>query len=130
MKKVLLALVLAALAACGGKSPAAPSPFSQQMTGNVAIFGTNEHAFSASRGGTLTIVLRWPAAIDLDLYLTNSGCQVNNPGNCTILAAAAGTTGVQESVTRVVTKGEAFKIIVDNTSETLGSGYTLDISIQ
>ena len=129
MKKVLLGLALASLVGCGG-SPSSPSPFSQQLTGNVAVFGTNEHAFSATRAGTMTIVLRWSTATDLDLYLTNSACQVANPTNCSILASSTAPTGAQETVSRTVTNGEAFKFVVDNTSETLSSAYTLDITIQ
>ena len=129
MKKVLLGLALVILVGCGS-SPSAPSAFSQQVSGNVAVFGTNEHAFSATRAGTMTIVLRWTTATDLDLYLTNSGCQVANPTNCTIIASSTGTTGTQETVTRTVASGDSFKFIVDNTSETLSSAYTLDIRIQ
>ena len=130
MKHVLPALVLLSVISCGGSSPSAPSTFTQQVAGTVGVFGTNEHAFSASRAGTLTVTLRWSTATDLDLYLTNAACQINNPNACTILAAANGATGTQEVITRTVTKGDAFKLVVDNNSETLSSPYTLDIAIQ
>ena len=130
MKRLCAALALAGLMSCGGGSPSAPSQFSQQLTGNVGVFGTTEHSFSATRAGTMTIVLRWTTATDLDLYLTNSACQINDPRNCVILASATGTTGNQETVTRTVTNGESFKFVVDNNSETLASPYTLDVTIR
>ena len=41
-----------------------------------------------------------------------------------------GRTGAQETVSRTVGNGEAFKFVVDNTSETLSAACTLDMTIQ
>lgn len=131
MRKVFLSFALVCLSACGG-SPSSPSqqPFTQHIAATVDVFGTTEHSLSIPRSGTMTIMLRWSNATDLDLYLTNSGCQVTTPEACTIFASATGTTGTQESITRTVTTGETYKLFVDNNSVSLSSNYTLDVTIQ
>lgn len=128
------ALLAVALSACGGSgSPTAPPPPDppQTINGNVTAFGFSQHSLTASRAGLMRITLTWSnAAIDLDMYLTNSACDGYPPLRCTSLATSATASGTSESITRQVDAGEQLKVWVDNFDPTLASGYTIQVTIQ
>lgn len=127
------ALLAVALGACGGSgNPTGPSPDPPQtINGNVAAFGFSQHSLTASRAGQMRITLNWTnAAIDLDLYLTNSACDGYPPLRCTSLATSATGSGTSEAITRQVGAGEQLKLWVDNFDPTLASAYTIQVTIQ
>lgn len=129
LKRVLVAVCLLALACGGSKSPTAPSPFSQTVTGTVSVFGTAQHTLSIPRAGNMTITLSWSGNVDLDLYLSNPSCTALYPlSSCGILVAADGFVN-PEKISRTVSSGESFKIWIDNNSQTQSMTYTLTTTI-
>ena len=131
---VLLVIGLVAAPACGGgnspTAPTGPQPFNQTIAGNVAVFGTTVHSFSAPRSGTMTLRLSWSSAVDLDLFISPPTCNSLYPkAQCGLLAAANGVVN-PEVITRSVASGEQFKFWVDNLSATQSANYTLAIDIQ
>ena len=133
------ALVLLALlaSACGGdgKNPLAPGPvqpqpYTQTLSGTVSIFGTTRHSLNIPRSGNMRVSLSWTGGPDLDLYLTNSGCQALYPlSACGVILASDSAVGTQETVAQSVTGGQAFALFIDNLSTTRATPYTLDIRI-
>jgi hypothetical protein len=125
--------VLVAFAGCGGDGPTTPAPYTQTMSGTVAVFGGTTHALSIPRSGQMSLVLTWTdSTIDLDLYLTATSCTALYPmANCTILVTSNSAVGaVRETIARSVNSGEAFTIWVDNLSTTKASTYNLNLTIQ
>ena len=133
MRILLLALALAAAACGSGGGPAAPSgpaPFSQTITGNVGVFGTTFHPLVTPRAGNMTLRLNWQGSVDLDLFLSGSGCGSLYPKNaCGIVAAADGVAN-PEVVARTVAAGESYRIWIDNLSLSQSMNYTLSITIE
>jgi hypothetical protein len=135
---VALALTLTLTSACGGKgNPAAPTPpavapFNQTITGTVTNFGVVYHPLTISRAGNMTLRLTWPdATMDLDLYLTASGCvQIYGTTACTKIAGSNSASGASETIARSVSSGEAFTIFVDSLALSRSTTYTLTLNIQ
>src|SRR4051812_1613317 len=99
--KSLAAFVVVAIVAssCGGNSPTSPTatnqPYTQTITGTVTNFGVTYHSLTIPRAGNLTLQLTWPdQTIDLDLYLTASGCtQIYGTTGCTPLVGSNNNSG-------------------------------------
>jgi hypothetical protein len=65
------------------------------------------------RSGTLNVNLTWAeAAVDLDLYLTDSGC--SRLAGCAILARSLERSGTMETFSRQVQANDRLKIWADN----------------
>jgi hypothetical protein len=120
----------AAITSCGGKSPTAPTPFTQTVAGTVSSLGYTAHEINVSRSGVLTATLTWSSsAVDLDLYLTNGSCADVYLFSCPRLATSDRAAGTAETITRSVSRGEQFKVWVDNFS--FGShSYTVNVRIE
>jgi hypothetical protein len=127
-------LLSVALSGCGGGGGGvtAPTPaYEQTINGNVIIFGFNQHSLTAPRAGQMRAVLNWAnGTIDLDLYLTDSTCDSYPVLHCTLLATSAASFGTAETINRQVTSGQAFKVWVDNFSDTLPSDYSIRVTIE
>ena len=135
---VIACLFLLVMSACGGNgNPAAPTspaqqPYNQTLTGTVSNFGVTYHSLQIPRSGNLTLRLTWPdSTLDVDLYLTVSGCdQIYGPTACNQLAGSNNSTGTSETIARTVNSGENFTIFVDNLHRTRSTTYTLTLNIQ
>lgn len=133
MRVLILLAVL--VSACGGKNPTSPTPIQQQpytqsLSGTVSIFGTTRHSLNIPRSGNMRVTLSWAGGPDLDLYLTNSGCQELYPkASCGVILSSDSATGTQEIIAQSVTSGQAFALFIDNLSTTRATPYTLDIRI-
>jgi hypothetical protein len=128
-----LLLLLTAVVACGDDDdPAGPSePFTQTLSGTVAVFGTNEHSFTVPEAGTMEVELTWANSdIDLDLYLTDGACVGYPPVTCTLINTSENGTGNSEDLVEPVVEGAQYKIWVDNFDEELGTSYTIVITIE
>jgi uncharacterized protein YfaP (DUF2135 family) len=132
--RVLLAIVVAFTAGCGG--PTAPAPYSQTISGTVSVFGSTYHPFTIPRSGQMSLSLTWSdPTIDLDLYLASPNCTqaigLHPLANCGIILASNSAVGVvREAIARSVNSGESYSIWVDNLSATKAATYTLDLTIQ
>lgn len=129
---VSLVLGLVACGGGGGTGPSGGSKVDQTITGTVAVFGTNIHAFTTTRSGTMTLTLTWPnGGIDLDLYLTADTCNVYPLfGGCTLLGQSQAGTGTSETIVRTVQNNQRFNIFVDNFDEVLGTNYQIRVEIE
>jgi len=139
MRRVLLTCVVVVCAACGGGggSPAAPSPppppppFNQTVEGTVEPFGINPYSLNVPRSGTAQITLTWgDPLVDLNLYLTTEGCNSYPPRDCDILERSDADVGTSETVTRLVSAGESYRVWVDNVHPTIGQQYSLNLRIE
>ena len=134
IRPVPLAVLMTCIAGCGGDDgPTTPAPYTQTMSGTVAVFGSTTHSLSIIRSGQMTLDLIWAdPTIDLDLYLTATSCtQLYPKANCLIHLASNSAVGVvRESIARSVTSGEGFTIWVDNLSVAKASTYSLNLTIQ
>jgi hypothetical protein len=133
MKRACALVFLFATVACSGSnSPTAPSAYNQTVTGSVDVFGTTRHSLSVSRSGTMTLSLAWQdAVVDLDLYLTGSSCTTLYPKSaCNILQSSSAANGSSERISRTVSNGETYNILIDNLSTTRPQSYTISINVQ
>jgi hypothetical protein len=138
MRRILGVVLLAVSTfACGGDggTPTGPSgtpPFNQTLSGNVAVFGVNRHSVTIPRSGNMTVRLTWQdGSVDLDLYLTASGCVELYPlSACNILANSTALAGTSEQVTRSVSSNDALAIFVDNLDLSRAQAYTVTIEVQ
>jgi hypothetical protein len=118
-----------------GSTPSGPSgtpPYNQTVPGNVAAYGVNRHALTVPRSGNMTVRLTWQdGSVDLDLYLTASGCMELYPQSaCNILANSTALAGTSEQVTRSVSGNDTLAVFVDNLDLNRGQAYTVTIEIQ
>ena len=128
-------LAMSVFAGCGGSespvSPGGDTPYTQTLTGNVAMFGESGHPITAPRSGNMTARLAWADGnVDLDLYLAAANCnQSLYAADCQVLTGSIATTGTAESVARTVSANEQFHLWVDNLSATQGMNYTVTLTI-
>lgn len=125
-------MLLAGTSACGKDSPTSPSsrPYNETLTGTVSAFGSTRHSLSVPRTGQLTLRLTWSDAVDLDLYLANSGCASLYPrSGCGVVAQSDGVGTNSETIARTVTAGEQYSLWIDNLSFSRAATYTVTLSI-
>ena len=73
MKRACVAaLAMSVLAGCGGSespvSPGGDTPYTQTLTGTVAVFGEAGHPLTVPRAGDMTVRLTWAdSTVELDL---------------------------------------------------------------
>lgn len=125
-------ILLSVLVSACGKSTTAPSAYNQTITGSVDVFGTNRHALSITRAGTMTLSVTWQdSTVDLDLYLASTTCTSLYPkSSCNIIQSATSASGLTEQISRTVASGESYNIFVDNLSLTRTQSYSISINIQ
>lgn len=129
LKRWLIVSAAVVVAGCGS-SPTAPTPaaFHQTVSGTVEAGLANIQPLTIPRNGTMTIALTWPEPdLDPHLYLASAPCE---PGQCHIYDVDAGPNGNSRKLTRTVTNGETFQIIVNNLLSPGAAHYTVDIDIR
>lgn len=122
-----LALIVSACGSdSGSSSPAAPTPVPVVRTidGAVTVFGSTYHPLTITTGGQVTVSLTWGSSVDLDLYLSQSGCTALYPkASCAIIHQSNGLNK-PETFTANLGPG-SYKVWVDNMSLSSGASYTL-----
>jgi hypothetical protein len=120
-------------AACGDKSPSAPSPAVQTESGTVQAIGFSQFDFNPVRSGSSTITLAWSnSSVDLDLFLTDSGCPSADrlvAGGCNILGRSDGSTGTSERIERSVSTADRLKVWILNFSN-VSQPFTITFEIR
>jgi hypothetical protein len=127
MKRSAGLTLLLIISACGGSSsPSSPSPVPvvRNIEGAVTVFGSTYHPLTITNGGSVTVSLNWGSSVDLDLYISQSGCTALYPkANCAIINQSNGLNK-PETVTAQLGPG-SYKVWVDNMSLSSGTSYTL-----
>jgi len=137
MKRLLVGLVAAALAACGG-STTAPTPtpaatvVTETFTGVVQVGGTNVHNFTVTTPGTVSVTMTAagpPPTITMGLGIGNP----NSSGNCIFLSggvtnnAIASTTTPQ--LTGTLTSSGAYCVAIGDVGNAAGPiNYSITVS--
>lgn len=115
---VTIALSVLLMSACGGESPTAPAPFVLSQNVIIGAMYAPRISYQAPRSGRMTLEVSWAdPAVNLDLYMTSTGCLELHPiANCGIIERSISTTGTREQVSRGVLEGENLTFYVDNRS--------------
>ena len=132
---LMLAILCGALSgACrgGNGNPAGPSePIPTVLTVNNTVPGVGyfRQDVNVLRGSTMNATLAWSGAFkDLDLYLTNDGCQWDR-GVCTMLAQSEQSSGNREQIAASVAAGQTYRLWIINRAST-SEAFNLEMVIR
>jgi hypothetical protein len=96
----------------------------------VGAYAITSHEVDGPAARTLAVTLTWTAAVDLDLYLTDTECTGYPPDRCHVLARSTESTGQREEVTWPLSQSTRLKVWVDNFSRAAGADYTLAVAVR